>query len=201
MNVQEMVDQLALRLEDPDKKSFTDSLKLSTLNNSQIKLAQLLHNNYLTELQVLETGIVASSGVMSETLGSDNTNMSYDVLRGTEGILNVQDGVTGTYMTEIAIEDAKRLENSLLQGTFQNPIYWIFGNKIYVRPTSIVDIDIYYLKMPTDLRYPFTSDEADSGSSTSKFDGAASEGLSSTNDAYNGSTDPERVVIYNITKA
>jgi len=190
MNVSEQIDLLALRLEDPAKGKFTDIFKQKALGNAQVKLASLLHNDYLTELQSIKTSVTAGSGV---TALLNTALLDYEVLRGAEGIINVKDATSGTYCTQITLDEAKKLENSFLSGSVYNPIYWVYQNKIYVRPTSVVSLDIAFLRQPAPLRYKFQSDEA-AIPSTTEFDGAAGESLSSVNDTYNGA------VIYNTTK-
>jgi len=70
MNVAEQVDLLGLRLEDAAKRKFTDEFKLKALGNAQIRLATMLHNNYLTELQAEKTSVAASSGVTAALTSS-----------------------------------------------------------------------------------------------------------------------------------
>jgi len=191
MDVQTMINQLGLRLEDASKGTFTDDIKLDILDNSQIKVANLLRNEYLTELQVIKDNVTATAGKAEMTVA----NLGYKVLRGAQGVLaiKIKDSL---YCNLIDIADLKSTENTYLTGTARNPLAYVFQNYIYVsngetNPT----IDVYFLKVPTTLRFKFTSDEADSGASDVKFDGAADEGLSAVNDTYNGA------VIYNVDKA
>jgi len=190
MNISEMMNLLGLRLEDADKVTFTDVLKLRALNNGQLKVANLVHPGYLTELQYLQDSPTIATGVI--TISSAFT---YGVLRGQQGIIRIKDISTGLWLTPIDMMDVKRLENTYLAASAQNPMFYVFQNRIYLQPTTISDVDVYYLRVPAELLYPFTSNQADSGASTTKFDGLTGESLSTTNDAYNGA------VIYNIEKA
>ncbi len=178
MTVLEMVDLLASRLEDLDKRKFPDSAKLLALENAQLKIGNMLHDNYLTELQVIDTSQSIGSGY------EDISDLTYKVLRGGEGIMNVKDS-SGLYLTRINLSDIKKTENTFYVGSLRNPVYYIYKNRIYVLPTTISAIDVYYLKIPSPLTFQFTSDQADAGASTTKFDGAASEGLSASDDHYN----------------
>jgi len=190
MDVQTMIGQLGLRLEDADKVKFTDALKLDALNNAQLKVANFLHNAYLTELQVLKEDVTATAGKVEMTVA----NLDYGVLKGAEGILKVRIK-DGLYCNMIDLDDLKRTENAYLAGTLQNPLAWVFQNHIYVsNGQTNPAIDVYFLKIPSTLRYKFTSDQADDGASDVLFDGLEGEGLSAVNDTYNGA------VIYNITK-
>jgi len=184
------MEELALRLEDADKVKFTDALKLKVLNNAQLKVANLLHNAYLTELQVIKEDVTATAGKVEMTIA----NLDYKVLRGAQGILKVRIK-DGLYCNMLDLDDLKRMEQPSLAGSRQNPLAWVFQNHIYVsNGETNPAIDVYLLKVPTTLRYKFTSDEADDGASDVLFDGLEGEGLSADNDEYNGA------VIYNITK-
>lgn len=150
MNVSQMMNLLALRLEDAGKVDFPDNFKLLALNNSQTSLANKLHNNYLTELQVVDTNKTVTTGACAIS------TLSYDVLRGGQGIRKLKvNGTSGLYITMIELDDVKKMENTLIGGNTSNPIGYIFQNTIYVIPTSITSIDVYYLRVPAPLYYPF----------------------------------------------
>jgi len=68
MNATDMINILSLRLEDAANITFTDAAKIKALNNAQVYAAQRLRDEYLTELQVIETGLTAAGGELS--LGS-----------------------------------------------------------------------------------------------------------------------------------
>ena len=183
MNTNEAIDSLGMRLEDANKVDFTETLRLRALNDAQIKLANMLHTNYLTELQSLKTGVTVTAGVTG-TL--NNSLLTYNVLRGEQGIIKCRISSGGLWLHKLDIKDVKRTENSYLQGTTKNPLFYVFGNKIYVLPTTITSIDVLFLREPTTLLYPFNADQADSGASTTKFDGRSADSLSAVNDYYNG---------------
>lgn len=176
--VQSLIDQLGLRLEDAGEKTFLATTKLQTLNNAQLRVATSLENEYLTELQVLESGKSLTTGFYALS------GLSNKVLKGAEGILSV--GISGgKRATKIDMDDIRKLDNSYLAATAQNPVYYIFQNKIYFYPSTTSQIDIWYLKVPTTMYYRFIALSAGSFTTT-QFQGAGSQGLSATNDAYNG---------------
>jgi len=194
MNVSEMIDELASRLEDLDKKEFTDSFKLLTLNNAQDKLANLLDNKYLTELEYKES--VDHSGGMIEMDGSGSNSTAYKVLRGAEGVLRVGRNSDGVFATRIDITDLKKKENTFYAASSQNPLYYIFQNKVYVLPTSETTWDLYYLKTPTTLLHKFTITEHSTPSTTTFLvdDDQGLEDDADDDDYYNDS------VIYSISQ-
>ena len=183
MNVQEMIDLLGLRLEDAAKGNFTDATKLLTLNDGVKKVANLIHPGYLTELEYLKTSVTLSSGAVAMTAA----NLDYKVLKGKAGVIKVKvSGTSGLDCTPIDITDRKRTENSFNAGTVQNPLCYVFQNTLYVLPTTITTVDVYFRRVPNQLLYPFNADQADSGASASKFDGRSADSLSTVNDYYNG---------------
>jgi hypothetical protein len=177
MNVSEMMSMLALRLEDAEKTKFTDAFKLKALNNAQIKLANLLHPAYLSELEVVETALTATSGEYNLS------SLQNDVLKSGQGVLKVK--INGSYWgTRIPLSEVKKTENTFLAGSTRNPIWYVFGNKIVVsNGETNPSIDVYYLKRPTSLIYDI---EVDTVVDAASFTVASDEGLSSENDYYNG---------------
>jgi len=185
MTAQDMLDNLGLRLEDPDKKAFPDSFRMQSLENSQIVMASLLPNDLLAALQVLDSAeALASSKVLLSAL-------SKDVLKGIMGIVMLKN-TSGLWCNPVGLVDLKKTENSFYTPTTQNPMYFNFANTIFPLPSTLTAIDVYFLKVPNPLRHPFTM-AADSPASTTQFVVDASQGISAVADTYNGT------VIFNIT--
>ena len=57
MTGNEMLDTLALRLEDPTSTAFTAAAKLDALNIAQREVVNIIHNGYLTDLQVISVHV------------------------------------------------------------------------------------------------------------------------------------------------
>ena len=47
--------------------------------------------------------------------------------------------------------DVKRLENSYLAGDTSNPVAWVFGEAVHIRPATITSSYVLYIKSPTDF--------------------------------------------------
>lgn len=189
MNVHQMMQLLGLRLEDPALVKFPNSVRINVLNNAQIKAAQMLNDKYLTELEHLKTDVTLTSGVSGD-LGV--SVLDYNVLRGAEGILRVK-VKSGLECTEIDYKKFKKYETGLLEGTVQNPLYYVFENKIYVFPTTTAAVDVYFLRMPNPIKYKFDISTYGTPSKT-EFLGDADQNLSTDDDTYNGA------VIYSVTQ-
>lgn len=148
MNMLEMNDELALRLEDPAKRYFTDTVRLRTLENAQIVVANLLNDYYLTELGVRDSNQTVTTGAVAFS-ALDN-----QILRADEGITRVQN-YSGLQCTHLDLKHLKREENSYLDATTKNPMYYVFAQSIKLLPTTLTAVDIDYLKMPSPLMFNF----------------------------------------------
>lgn len=183
MDVHKMMNSLGFRLGDASKRSFTNDMKLKTLNNAQFTLLNKLNPYYLSEIQEIETGLTATAGQYSLT------SLNYPVLNGSQGIMHVKingTAVTSQYCTRIDVKDRKTLENIYKKGTTFNPVYYVFDEKIFVlngetNPT----IDVYYMRQPATMMYIIDIIVADAPSKTG-FQTNTAQGLHDTNDHYNG---------------
>jgi len=147
---QDLMDELGLRLEDADSVKFTPDAKLEALNKSQLRLCQLLHDGYLTELEKVDSDVDASTqGIINlATLNSGN-----GVLRGAEGIIRVQVNISGSLLkwaTEIDLRDIKKTQNSFLAGSDTNPLYYLFQKQITILITTYTSTtaNVFYLQIP-----------------------------------------------------
>jgi hypothetical protein len=180
MNVSTMMNALGARLEDAKNTTFTTAMKLQALNNAQINVANALVDEYLTELQVSKTPVTFSGGVAAITAAV----LGYNVLRGAQGIKKVI--VTGgKEATRIDPEDRKKMDNSFYAATLQNPQYYVWEKKIFIFPTTITSAEVWFLKVPSPLRYEFAY-AGTSGNDSTSITGAADQGLAATDDYYNG---------------
>jgi len=176
MDVSTMINLLGVRLEDPDEKKFTPTFKTTALNNGQLKVAQRLNRNYLTELQYLDSTKSLTSGYYALS------SLTKGVLNGAEGILKVK-VAGGKYCTQIDISDLKDTQNSYLQGTAENPLYYIFNSRIYVLPTTVVAIDVWYLQTPPSMYYLY---DVTGNAELNQLVLDADSGASSSDDFYKG---------------
>jgi len=150
-----LVDELGIRLEDPQEGTFTDEVKLLALNRGQIQVCHYLNNAYLTELEAVESDLTISGGSYSiASLDSSN-----GVLKGAEGILAVafdlSDAGSYTFATEVDIRNIKRTENTYLADSTTNYLYYIFADTIYCLwgggTYANADGQIYYLSKPATM--------------------------------------------------
>jgi hypothetical protein len=148
----EMHTKLGLRLEDTGENNFTASTKDSALNTAQIMLANFLHEAYLTELEFKDSVSISGTGGLITLDGSNATNKSSQVpIRNS--IRAVQLGEN--YAIRIPFSDVKKLENKYLSADSGNPVYWVFGNNVTIRPNAQVggftNAVLYYLKSPATI--------------------------------------------------
>lgn len=199
MYVGQMMDLLALRIQDPNSRDCSPEFRLRALNNGQTRFVNLINKSFLTELHAIESNFTLTSGV-SATLTAANLDSGRGVVGGEQGVFGcrVYNATgTGTWLTRSIVSgdkiaNLKSEELSLNEASLAYPKYHLFENKIYVRPTSVAAIDVFYCKKPDPLLYSFYA--AEGGSETSLVAGTGATYLSSTNDTYNGA------IIYSPTK-
>jgi len=142
MTGSQMLSTLGLRMNDPDASRFTNSARLDALNIAQKTVVNLVNNAYLTELQSVETSAMTSGYLAFSS--------SFNPIRN--GVVAVK--VTGgKWATRIEPGDQKRLENSYLSASSDNPVSYVFQERVYVEGTSATtdSIDVWYLKSPISL--------------------------------------------------
>jgi len=185
MNVYQMLDRLGVRIEDASKVNFNDTLKLEILKNNELELVNLLHPAHLTALEYTKEDLDISADGEAGVAGVANLTaaaLGYNVAKGKEGVIKVKIH-GGLYLIEKEVEDLKDFENQYKGGTALDPRYWIFQNKIYVLPTTITNIDVSFLRLPTPLLYKFSM-FISGGGTTTGFIGASDEGLNDDTDQY-----------------
>jgi len=143
MTGNEMLTTLGLRMEDPQESSFTQATKLDALNIAQKTVSTVMHNAYLTELQVVDTNKAMTSNTLA-----------FSALSKTP----YRNGVTaikangGKWANIIDAADQKELENSYNTASTDNPIAYVFDEKIYVDGlTATAGIDVWFIAAPTAL--------------------------------------------------
>jgi len=194
MVVEKMVDILGRRLEDESGGKFSTALKLDALDVAQHTLSNLIHNAYLTELQVKEFAKECTIDTGDDEASFAITSLANEMLRG--GLLAVR--FNGIFCHLIEHKDLKKTENQYNAGTDSNPIAYLFRNRIYVQATDTTPAaDFWYLKKPSTLQYIYTTDSvangALSGTLAYGIDVVEADLTSSTDNYYNGS------VLYNKT--
>lgn len=151
-----MTTLLGLRLEDTAEANFTAATKLSALNVAQRKVANLLDETYLTELEVRDAVTTNNTAITNGyiTLGGGSTNQTANIpIRNS--IRNVQiayNSGTPIYTIMMPFKEVKRLENSYLSSDSASPVSWVWAGLLYIRPmTGMTGLIVYYLKEPTDI--------------------------------------------------
>jgi len=137
-----MNSNLGLRLEDPAQSVFTEASKVDAINISMRTVCNMLDNGYLTEME----RIIPDEGLSSGSVTFSEAGIT--PIRG--GITGIYDETNDKWCTMVETKDLKRLENAYLSGTTSNPVAYVFQKTIYVKPTSVALIDIWYLTEPTD---------------------------------------------------
>jgi hypothetical protein len=175
-----MIEVLGLRMKNPAANIFTNAMKLRALNNAQMKAANNLRVELLTELEYIKTPVTLTAGVVALT----SANLGYTLLRGAEGIKKVV--ITGgKECTRIEYSGKADLQNTLKAATLSNPYCYVFKNQLYVLPITAATADIWYLRVPPTLRYTFAY-TVDVTNPNSEIIITPGNGTEVTADYYNG---------------
>lgn len=142
-----LVDELQVRMENPEGDKFTDDMCLDAMNHAQKKTAIMMHNDYLSELQVITTAGDATASKKAFPSGAGNVP-----LNGSEGILEVRSADASKFMKKTLLEDQKRHENTLLAGGTSNLIYYLWDKNIWIT-TGAADESLqeYFLITPVEM--------------------------------------------------
>jgi hypothetical protein len=147
----EMLTQLGRRMEDvialtpTDGNEYTIAIKLDAINDAQLRLATMLPDEKITELEVLETGVTITAGAVTfATLGA--TTLA-------ERVQMVRIGSGGIFLDPVDVSDLKDLINNsyLASSATGGGYWWINKSSIYVLPTATATVDVYHLRVPVDV--------------------------------------------------
>lgn len=152
MAIADKINELGLRLNDANQTQFTAEILYDMLTRSQIAVANMLNNRYLSELEAQKTGvsITISNGVGSATFSS----MNISPLRGKDGIIAVNytpNGKDKLWATKIEFRDIKRTTNTYLKASDTNPIYYIQNETLYIMASTSGTAEVFYLAVPPDI--------------------------------------------------
>ena len=134
-------DMLGRRLEDEDLAQFPLLNRVDAINNSTLRLANILDNDLLEELRTTDD-LIPASGVIALS------GLSPALLRN--GVLNVYDNANTTWLHLVDPMDLKKSANGYLAPGVNYRIAYVFGANLNVDPQT-ADITVWYLGVPTDL--------------------------------------------------
>jgi len=153
MTVDQMLSELAQRLEDINANEFSSQMKLDALNNGQDRLVTMVDNQYLTELETLDQyNDVSCTPILWKGI-FNLSDLTQPILNGSIGVMAVKIH-GGKYMNRIDLSGIKEFDSTMVEADISDPYYIVFSDKIEVIPTTTVftiPIDVYYQKKPTAL--------------------------------------------------
>ena len=143
MTVNEMLDALGYRLDDPSAGVYTSAIKLSALNTAYTYAVGLAHSALLLGLQT-------TSSLTGTLLG---TALPSDFFRYVASAASSKSPVQ--WIERVPVDSIEKLDNYFVQGTGTSPKCVIFGNKYYlfvdVYSATNATIKLWYVKSPTAL--------------------------------------------------
>ena len=141
----EMLDMLGLRCADPDYRAYSTSTRYKVLNLAQMQVVNTADNGILTELETSETVTLDANGKY------DLSTLTYTPIRnGIFAVYNNSASV-GAYVNLIEFKDVKRLENTFMSASSDNPVGYVFADHINIKPANTDSVTIYHLRKPLDI--------------------------------------------------
>jgi len=138
-----MLSNVRINIEDENAPyRFSDVKVYATLTASQLVIANLVNNNYLSELRYIDGSKTFSGGSFLLS------GLTYSVLGGDEGIISVKAN-TGYFTKKLKMDELGSLNNAYKTGNNKRPIMYVSNGSIYLYPTTISLGDIHYYQVPT----------------------------------------------------
>ena len=134
---------LGRRLEDEANTKFPIENKVDAMNNGMIRLINLLDNDHLEELRVIEnvpTGEITAGVALLSVLANG-------VIRN--GVEKVYDTVGTKFLHLVDIKDLDKQANTYLAPSATHGYAYVYGASLYLKPTSLADVDVWYVGKPT----------------------------------------------------
>lgn len=146
-NTDTLVEQLQIRMENPEGEKFTDTMCIKALDYAHVTVAQLLRPEYLAEFQVLHVSLTMSANAIPIT------DLTFVPFNYNEGIIMVKHEDTSDFFQRVHPGKLRRYENSILAGAITNKIYWVLAGDITTSgATASTDtIAVYYYRTPAEL--------------------------------------------------
>ena len=113
---------LGRRLEDEANTKFPIENKVDAMNNGMIRLINLLDNDHLS---VLANGVIRN------------------------GVEKVYDTVGTKFLHLVDIKDLDKQANTYLAPSATHGYAYVYGASLYLKPTSLADVDVWYVGKPT----------------------------------------------------
>lgn len=140
----EMFDLMDIEIHDESGNVFADKLKLSWLNSAQDHMLSRVNGQYVTELHELDAAETPTTGVYA------TSGLTYSIYRKHLGIMGVK-VAGGVFCDYITFEQYKRYVSDGYTFVATAPKYYTRKASVYLYPTSIASIDVYYMREPVDM--------------------------------------------------
>lgn len=151
MTNNEMLSLLGIRLEDPSGDLFTSATKLLLLNVAQDKVIQLLNHNALMDLHHVESNVSnALDSILNERyidISASPFTSTDTIFGGIHGVQAIKRTNSSVFYNKISFEQYTDWSNGSVSISFQSPVYWYRGNRVYISDNDA--LDVFYIKKPT----------------------------------------------------
>jgi len=142
----EMFDLIDIEIKDIDGNDYPNRLKVSWLNRAQDHILGLVNSQYVVSLHTVDTGKAITTGAFA------TSGLTYTVFRKHLGIMGVKSAdASGIFLDPIDFAQYRQLISDGHTFATTKPAYMMRGSSIYVYPTTIASIDVYYMREPLDM--------------------------------------------------
>ena len=149
MNFTIMDAQLGRRLADEKSSKFNQLSRIDAVNNSMLRIANLLDNDMLEELRTTET-VAPTTGEYALS------GLATAIVRN--GLEKVYDVTNGKWLHLVDTKDLEKENNLYLAPGTNYGIAYIYGATLFIDPHS-ASVKVYHLGQPTP--YVQSSNEGD----------------------------------------
>jgi hypothetical protein len=153
MTGSQMLSLLSQKIEDESDTLLTTTEKTTAINQAQIKVASLVDKSYLYPLESTESSVTIASG--SVDLSSSAVDIYEQMLfRKVEFLKIVDSASEEAFLHIIDFEEIHKINNQYYDKTNMDSAYqysghgYMWGSTLYVRPSNIATVDIYYYRKP-----------------------------------------------------
>ena len=188
MTLENMMSLLLVYLDDPEGDRYTRDIMAMLLNMGQDNAVMELRWDLTPEINILKS---------AQVLGGSDGSYNYVTGLAASPPIFRDRGIIGVKLTDGRFCSRRsfreHMDDTNVDRRFDahKPIFWAYGNSIYVDPYTDQTIDLYYRRRPIQMAEGVDVENnlsltQHATPSTTQFYGDTGQSLSAVNDAYNG---------------
>jgi hypothetical protein len=156
-----MCDLIDLEVYDEDKNRFSPELKVDWLNRAQDHILGMINSQYVVSLHAVDVteAVTLPGGISPTPCTIDFSALTYTVFRKHLGIMGIRNatGTGGLFLDYLDFNQYRQLISDGHTFATTNPAYMVRGSTIYMYPSTITHVDVYYMREPVNMVYNVAS--------------------------------------------